>query len=352
MFPYNWSLKDGYPAQGITKHGKTVFTTFACGGGSSMGYKLAGYEVIGANDIDPQMEKVYKQNHHPRLFYKCPIKDMINMDIPEELKDLDILDGSPPCSTFSMSGSREEAWGKNKMFREGQAVQVLDDLFFDFIALAKRLQPKIVIAENVKGMLQGNAKGYVIEIKKQFEEAGYSIQVFLLNAATMGVPQKRERVFFLCSRKDLKLPKLSISFNERSIPFGDIKKVSLVSNLQPKQKRFWDKRKYFDKGIGDIAKRVEGKDKYFSHTFAKERRVLSTITAANDRQMCLYSEPRYLTKDELIAGGSFPTDYNFVGLRPGYLIGMSVPPIMMAQVSYQVYLQWLQLPQTNPNEQS
>lgn len=58
-FPYKWYLKDGYPAKGIKNHKSTVFTTFACGGGSSMGYKLAGYDVIGANDIDPQMEKVF-----------------------------------------------------------------------------------------------------------------------------------------------------------------------------------------------------------------------------------------------------------------------------------------------------
>jgi DNA (cytosine-5)-methyltransferase 1 len=55
------------------------------------------------------------------------------MPYSKELFDIDILDGSPPCSSFSMSGSREKAWGKNKKFREGQANQVLDDLFFHFI---------------------------------------------------------------------------------------------------------------------------------------------------------------------------------------------------------------------------
>ena len=71
-------------------------------------------------------------------------------EFPEELYHLDILDGSPPCSTFSMAGQREENWGKNKKFREGQASQILDDLFFEFIDLAAILKPKIVIAENVK----------------------------------------------------------------------------------------------------------------------------------------------------------------------------------------------------------
>jgi DNA (cytosine-5)-methyltransferase 1 len=50
---------------------------------------------------------------------------------------LDILDGSPPCSSFSMAGNREKDWGKEKKFREGQAEQVLDNLFFDFIDLQK-----------------------------------------------------------------------------------------------------------------------------------------------------------------------------------------------------------------------
>jgi DNA (cytosine-5)-methyltransferase 1 len=219
-FPYKWNLKDGYPK----KNGFKVFSTFACGGGSSMGYKLAGFDVIGANDIDEEMEKVYKHNHHPKIYIKAPVKDLATIDIPEELMNLDILDGSPPCSTFSMAGAREKNWGKDKMFREGQAKQVLDDLFFDFIKVAKRLQPKIIVAENVKGMLNGNAKGYIIEINKQFKEIGYEVQLFMLNAASMGVPQKRERVFFLCRRKDLKLPPIKINFNEKTILTGAVAK--------------------------------------------------------------------------------------------------------------------------------
>lgn len=95
-----------------------------------------------------------------------------------------------------MSGLREDAWGKEKKFKEGQKTQVLDTLFFDFIALAKRLKPKVVIAENVKGLLLGNAIDYVRRIYKDFEEAGYYCQHFLLDASKMGVPQK-ENVYSL-----------------------------------------------------------------------------------------------------------------------------------------------------------
>ena len=94
-----------------------------------------------------------------------------------------------------MAGSREKKWSVKKKFREGQAEQVLDDLFFHYIDIAKKLQPKVVVAENVKGLIQGNARGYVKQIFKAFKEAGYSCQLFLLNAAAMGVPQRRREHF-------------------------------------------------------------------------------------------------------------------------------------------------------------
>lgn len=169
-----------------------------------MGYKLAGFDVIGCNEIDHRMMFTYCKNHNPRFPFLEPIQTFKDkQDLPPELFNLDILDGSPPCSTFSMAGSREEAWGKMKKFREGQAEQVLDTLFFDFIQLAKRLQPKVVVAENVKGLLLGSAKEYMTNIYRGFDDAGYYVNHYLLDAQTMGVPQRRQRVFFVCLRKDL-----------------------------------------------------------------------------------------------------------------------------------------------------
>ena len=199
-FDYNWTLKDA----NFTKDKGTVFSCFACGGGSTMGYKLAGFDVLGCNEIDPKMMEAYKENHKPKLAYLEPIQTFkLRKDLPKELYNLDILDGSPPCSSFSMAGNREKDWGKDKKFREGQACQILDDLFFDFIDLANELQPKVVIAENVKGLLLGNAIEYVRRIYREFDKAGYYCQHWLLNASKMGVPQRRERVFFIALRKDL-----------------------------------------------------------------------------------------------------------------------------------------------------
>ncbi len=201
LFPYKWTLKDAT----FSKDKGKVFSCFACGGGSTMGYKLAGFDVIGCNEIDPRIIEMYKKNHHPRYAFNEPIQTFAERDdLPADLYNLDILDGSPPCSTFSTVGLREKAWGKMKKFREGQAAQVLDTLFFDFIKLAKKLQPKVVIAENVRGLVSGNAKIYVKQILRSFADACYDVKIFLLNAATMGVPQMRERVFFVAVRNNLK----------------------------------------------------------------------------------------------------------------------------------------------------
>ena len=88
-------------------------------------------------------------------------------DLPKELYNLDILDGSPPCTTFSMAGDREDSWGKKKKFREGQAEQTLDDLSFVFIDTVRKLTPKCVIMENVEGLLLGEAWSYVQRIYRR-----------------------------------------------------------------------------------------------------------------------------------------------------------------------------------------
>ncbi len=340
-FPYRWNLSDGYPAKGIENHGLKVFGTFICGGGSTMGYKLAGFEHLGGVEIDPKVAEVYQLNHNPKNLFVEDIRDFNKRkDLPEELFHLDILDGSPPCSSFSMAGNREKDWGKEKKFREGQAVQTLDDLFFDYIELAKKLQPKVVIAENVKGLIQGNAKSYVKKIKKGFESAGFKVQLFLLNAASMGVPQKRERVFFICQRKDLNLPDLRLEFDEKPILFSVLKETENRScDLTEYQKNLWDQRIKSDKSFGDIISRLENRLSMFSNPIIHSNDVAPTITSSAGVN-ALWDLPRNVSKLEYQLIGSFPVDYEFNSLTPYWLIGMSVPPVMTAQISHQIYLQW------------
>lgn len=224
-----------------------------------MGYKLAGYDVIGCNEIDPRMMAVYEANHHPRYSFLEGIQTFKQRDdLPDELYQLDILDGSPPCSSFSTVGNRDDDWGKKKKFREGQAEQVLDTLFFDFIDLAKKLQPKVVVAENVKGILLGDAVKYCQRIIEGFEDAGYYVKYYLLNASRMGVPQARERVFFVCLRKDLAgpvleqetlfepTPVLHMDFNEPIVPVGAFADFQGDECTSPKIRELWEARKWGD----------------------------------------------------------------------------------------------------------
>lgn len=314
-----------------------VFSCFACGGGSTMGYKLAGFNVIGCNEIDPNMAKVYKANHNPKhLFVESISTFRKHDDLPKELFELDILDGSPPCSSFSMSGSREKTWGKKKKFKEGQAKQVLDDLFFEFIALADRLKPKVVVAENVKGLISGNAKFYVKQIFEKLNEAGYDTQLFLLNAAEMGVPQKRQRIFFISRRKDLNLPKLKLKFKEKPIVAGQALegiKVRQAPTLSLIEGQLWDK-----VAPGQRFCEAHPNKSWFSQIKLNPRQIAPTLTSKE----CLFyhwSDRRKILGLEVVRLQTFPEDYNFLNQKEHYICGMSVPPFMMQRIANQIYLQ-------------
>lgn len=347
MEPYKkltgpWTLKNA----NFTKDAGKVFSCFSCTGGSTMGYKLAGFDVIGFNEIDPRVAHIYKLNHKPKFGFVCSIRDIIDKpDLPEEMFNLDILDGSPPCSSFSTSGKRHKLWGKKKKFAEGQQVQRLDDLFFEFIALAKRLQPKIVVAENVKGIVSGKARGYVKEIFQGFNDANYDIQLFLLNAANMGVPQARPRVFFVGKRKDLELPKIKLSFNEKPISMNEafshiqsdeiLKRYYLSDTMLP----HWKKTK-----VGTLFSKWNEKKNYFNWWKLNLDEPCKTLTATDCLTMPYV--PRHMTIKEAIMISTFPTDMNWdkwTYTKKKWAMGMSVPPFMTQRIALQIKKQWIEV---------
>lgn len=334
---YLWNLSDLIK---IDKKNVKVFSTFACGGGSTMGYKLAGCDVVGANEIDPEMAYHYKLNHDPKYFYLEDIRKLRQRDdLPKELYQLDILDGSPPCSSFSMAGNRDKEWGKKKVFREGQSSQILDDLFFEYIELVRKLRPKVFIAENVKGMIQGKAKGYVKEILGLFKVAGYKVQLFLLDASSMGLPQRRERVFFIGRQNDLNLPDLKLSFMEAQIPL--IKAFLPVTTQGPSVSsstviyKYWHKTKE-----GYPLSTAHEKNHLF--TVKRLSRFLPSLTlTATFEALLHYDTCRYLSMEELAIVSSFPQDYKFKNYKlAGYMMGMSVPPLMTYKITKNIIEQW------------
>ena len=343
-FPYRWRLSDGYPSPGIDYHGSTVFGTFICGGGSTMGYKLAGYHHLGGVEIDPKVASVYRANHAPELLFVEDLRKFNDRtDLPDELYSLDLLDGSPPCTTFSMAGDREDAWGVDKSFSEGGVKQRLDDLVFVYCDTIAKLRPKVCLLENVAGLLRGNAKSYAKRIYGRLNEAGYRVQVFLLSAANMGVPQLRQRTFFIGLRSDLasKLPPLELHFDEPPIPFGEVRdRTDTTRNLSDLMYGLWLARKPSDNEIGDILRRQGGGNKYYTCAILSDERVAPTLTTVD--QIVLYDVPRKMNDRERLLCSSFPLDYRAEGsVMRVFITGMCVPPVMAAQISHQIWLQWL-----------
>jgi len=333
-----WRLAD---LKNVPSNGLTGFSCFHCGGGSTMGYKLAGFQMLGGVEIDPEMMGIYRANHKPKHSYLMGVQQFNELpldELPDELKQLDLLDGSPPCSVFSMAGKRDKKWGSEHHFREGQKKQRLDDLFMHFIEVGHRLQPKVIVAENVKGLILGNAKGYVKEIFAAFREAGYETQLFLFNAARMGVPQARERTFFVARRRDLGWVPLRMKFEEPVVSvqkaWEDLSKQS-ARELTAETKALWMQLK-----PGQSLKEVHPKGSRFNEFRLPWTSPSMTLTALCSINLYHPLEPRKLSAAEIIRLQSFPDDYDFCGVDPGYVMGMSVPPFITQRVALEISRQW------------
>lgn len=344
LYPYNWELSSTI----FKKNNGTVFSCFACGGGSTMGYKLAGFDVIGCNDIDKKMMEIYIANHDPEIQYLYDIRDMLHRnDIPDIMYNLDILDGSPPCTSFSMSGNREKDWGKKKKFREGQATQTLDDLSFHFILLANKLKPKIIVLENVSGILKGNAKKISSMIYEMLYQNGYCTKHFILNAKNMGVPQSRERVFFIGVRNDLvdilddniirQEPIIDMKFKFPIIPYSAIRQNNGEKSAYSLSDKFIDYWNNTPDGKSFSVAHPNGS--CFNEVKTSIDNPIPTLRASGVAYDCI--EPRKLFVKEQILASSFPLDFNFCGSSPNYVMGMSVPPVMMAHIANEIYNQLL-----------
>ena len=190
----------------------TVLSTFAGGGGSSTGYRLAGGKILAINKFVPEAQNTYRENYPNTTIVPGDIKKLTGTYLMEQanigISELDILDGSPPCSAFSMAGSvshgkgntHADAFGKKKQYSDIKGVENVEDLFFEFLRVAKDIKPKVIIGENVEGLTMGEAKEYFNKIQNTFEQIGYLVVADVLNASYFGVPQARKRCFFLLYR--------------------------------------------------------------------------------------------------------------------------------------------------------
>jgi len=186
-------------------NGYNVVSTFSGTGGSCLGYRMAGFKVLWASEFIPAAQECYRLNHPNSILDTRDIRQVHPDDILQAIGlgegDVDILDGSPPCASFSTAGKRAAGWGKEKDYSDTK--QRTDDLFFEYARLLKGLQPKTFVAENVSGLVKGVAKGYFKLILQELKACGYQVSAKLLDAQWLGVPQMRQRLIFVGVRNDL-----------------------------------------------------------------------------------------------------------------------------------------------------
>lgn len=318
-----------------------VISTFSGIGGSSQGYKQAGLNVLASVEFLDYQARTYRLNHPTTRVYEADIRTLDPLAILADLGlkpgELDILDGSPPCSSFSTAGLVSDGWGKAKSY--GNKRQRTDDLFWDYIRFVEAIQPKVFVAENVSGLIKGNSKGHFNQYLQGFKDCGYTVKAKLMNAANYGVPQIRQRVIFIGVRSDLDVEPVfplpiqkSISVRQ-AIAGIDVDKNEPV-HLTDYRLPMWKTTKPgFD--LSRANEKINGKTGLFSKYKNNEIKPSLTLTANCGNDLMHYSEPRRFYTNELKALQSFPVNYKLVGSKNKNTegIGRSVPPKMMEAIA-------------------
>jgi len=356
----------------LKPNGFRAISTFAGCGGSSLGYRMAGFKMMWASEFIDAARKVYQDNASPGTIVDGrdirlvdPLEVLRAIDV--KVGELDVLDGSPPCSSFSTAGKREKGWGEVKKYSDKE--QRTDDLFFEYVRFIRAIKPKVFVAENVSGLVKGTAKGYFLEILRAMKACGYRVEAQLLDAQWLGVPQARQRIIFQGVREDLDLsPAYPAPFRYRYsirdvLPglarvvhdtsgdrsTGDVTDrpcpTITVGGLQSNACHFRveDESDISRQAIGreyDKLNPGEASEKYFSLVRADADQPCPTVTAAggmNSGIACVVhpSEKRKFSIAELQRICAFPDDFKLSGsyAQKWERMGRAVPPLMMRAVA-------------------
>jgi len=174
-----------------------VASFFSGCGGSCLGFEQAGYEVVYANEFIPSARLTYAANHPNVPIDERDIREVKAEDIPET----DVIEGSPPCSSYSTSGKLSKGWGKPKHYSDG-VKQRTDDLLGEYVRIVKGVQPRAFVMENVPSLTRGKSLGVFKNLMRDLAD-GYHVESRLIDASWLGVPQARVRLFIMGFRDDL-----------------------------------------------------------------------------------------------------------------------------------------------------
>jgi DNA (cytosine-5)-methyltransferase 1 len=330
-------------ANGTPNDYKMVSTFSGCGG-TCLGFKMDGYRTLWANEFIDIAAQVYRLNHPDVIVDTQDIRNVMPARILSEIGmkagELDVFEGSPPCASFSLSGKRAKTWGLVKTYSETK--QRVDDLFWEYARILEGLQPKVFVAENVSGLVQGAAKGYFKEIFARLKDAGYKVQCRVLDASWLGVPQARKRAIFIGVRRDLSpdpaFPR----------PFSYQYTLRDVLPEQASMAKHYDRKDSLNKdaerlGFGLLSpaqipewvklKPGQASTKFFNLRKSSFDKPSPTILAVTGQPAAGATHPiemRKFTIPELKRVCSFPDDFQLIGKYPQQWerLGRAVPPLM------------------------
>lgn len=308
----------------------SVISTFSGGGGSSLGYQMAGGKVLLAVEFDNHAAQTYRLNFPSTPLYHGDIANLTGEECCRlagvQPRELDIFDGSPPCQAFSSAGRRVFHDSRNQLFKE-------------YVRLLRHLQPRAFVMENVSGMVKGKMRLIFAECMRELKASGYRVRARLLNTACYGVPQARKRMIFLGIREDLQLepvfpkPKGPIVTIMQAIEGAD---VSGVPELNDRYGQLYNQVPY-----GGNASDVIGTG-FNSCVRPHPNKPCCTLpktqTGRGFATICHPLEKRALSIGEAKRIQTFPDSFQLVGSYSNQFarIGNSVPPLFMSQIAAQL----------------
>lgn len=344
-----------------------VLDLFSGAGGLSRGFMDAGYEVVLGVDFDEMALRTFRENHGDSETMLLDLFDHSNIDrIGEFLSKnnikLDVLIGGPPCQGFSLAGPRDKSDERNLLYQA-------------MVKVAEKYQPRVVVLENVPGLLQLHDGIGAKRIKEDFEKLGYNIKPQILYASEYGVPQIRKRVFFvglLHSKEEFEFPK-PICIAEQFITceqaigdlpslegyYGDeIQNYDIEPQTEYQRKMRKNSKKLYNhigtkhdaktlkyiamipegKNYKSLPKEYEGIYKYHEALTRYHSKKPSPTINTGHRSHFHYKWNRIPTVRESARLQSFPDDFIFYGNKTQQYrqVGNAVPPLLGFAVAEQL----------------
>jgi DNA (cytosine-5)-methyltransferase 1 len=344
------------------RNGYSVVSTFSGCGGSCLGFAIEGYTTLFASEFVPAAAETYRAN-----FPGVPLdtRDIRSVSADEILAmigksrgEIDVLEGSPPCASFSTAGKREEGW--NRVNKYSDTAQRVDDLFFEFVRILDGLQPRVFVAENVSGLVKGVAKGYFKRILTAMKATGYNVEARVLDAQWLGVPQMRQRVIFVGVRNDLDVrPAFPVPLPYRYSVRDALPDLAMVAAIRDHRGAFGNGGEITDTPSPTVLADsvgthwIEGTNGYNGHAprsidepsaTVQQSRIVrvvggtgapQTLTQRDVATITHPTERRKFTIAELRRICAFPDDFELTGTysQQWERLGRAVPPVMMAAVA-------------------